>query len=281
MKSTVRIAVTGAAGYAGSYIRQELLAEFKYVESIDILNGQDFNDINPNKYDVVIHFAAISDNSSCELNSVGAVENNILKLYDLLEKLDKSTLFIFASTAAVYGSSQHENLEQEMLHSGISTYTQTKIVGERFCVSNIAKGKNIVILRLGTLFGVSPNMQHRTVVNGMTKTAFTTGEISCVNKMNKRALLSLKDLLTAVRKIINNPIPGIYNLCSDNMSMEDVALLIQRKIKCRIKFSETVDQFSSFSFQISNSKFREIYGEFRDHPIDLACEEIVGDLKNG
>jgi hypothetical protein len=63
--------------------------------------------------------------------------------------------------------------------------------------------------------------------------------------------------------------------------MEDVALLVQRKNKCRINFSETVDAFSSFSFQISNSKFREIYGDFRDHPIELACEEIAGELKNG
>ena len=48
MKSTIRIAVTGAAGYAGSFISKELSSEFKHLEPVDILNGQDFKDLNPN-----------------------------------------------------------------------------------------------------------------------------------------------------------------------------------------------------------------------------------------
>ena len=280
MKSDKTIAVTGAAGYAGSYIVKKLSEDFLKIKTIDKLNGDDFGQMNPNEYEVVIHLAAIPDNNSCDRDPMGTIENNIIKLYNLLERLGNNTLFIFASTAAVYGSSEHENSEDEEIQHGISTYAQTKIIGENFCKANIELGKNIVVLRLGTLFGASPKMKLSTVVNAMTANGFTNGQINCVNRNNMRAILSLHDLTTALTRIIRNPTPGFYNLNSANMNMGEIALLIQEVINCKIVYSEHVDNYSNFTYQISNKKFIQSYGEFRRNSFQETVQEIMEGLTN-
>lgn len=283
-----KICITGASGYAGSFIAKQFQQEPYVVTHVDTKTNFDFVDLHPDDFDVIFHFAALSDNQSCDLNPSQAIENNLVKLYKLLDQLNRKTLFVFISTAALYGApekaggGEHVSHEYDSLDSGLTTYAETKVVGERFCTEALNQGKQIVVLRLGTLYGHSPNMQYRTVVNGMTFSATTTNTISCVNPTNKRALLSLDHLAWALRKLVDNPVCGVYNLKSTNMSMHEIAKKVASNFTdISVVVSENSGPYGGFSFQMSSEKFENSISPIPIRDLDEDIRLIREGILNG
>lgn len=181
----MKILVTGAAGFIGSHLCEELLKDKKHnVIGIDdfigptpfslklknlktLLQEKRFTFIKENLLtadlapllegvDVIFHLAAIPGvRSSWGSHFHPYAAHNIQALQRLLEACREHPIqtFVFASTSSVYGEKQGKVSENTSL-SPLSPYGVTKLTGEKLChVYQQSFGIPIVILRFFTVYG--------------------------------------------------------------------------------------------------------------------------------
>jgi nucleoside-diphosphate-sugar epimerase len=188
----MRVLLTGGAGFIGSIIARKLLADDHYIRIMDTLNyGFDpIRDIMPNKnldlfpgdirksndindalndVDVVLHLAAIVGDPACAVQADNATETNYLSTLRLaVAAKDKGIKkFIFASTCSVYGANE-DLMDETSPKNPQSLYAQTKIYAENGISQFKAEGFEPVILRLSTLYGLSPRLRFDLAVNYLT-----------------------------------------------------------------------------------------------------------------
>ncbi|MCB7159081.1 NAD-dependent epimerase/dehydratase family protein [Bacillus subtilis] len=181
----MKILVTGAAGFIGSHLCEELLKDKKHnVIGIDDFIGptpfslklKNLKNLLPEKrftfikenlltadlapllegVDVIFHLAAIPGVRSSWGNHFHPyAAHNIQALQRLLEACREHSIqtFVFASTSSVYGEKQGKVSENTSL-SPLSPYGVTKLTGEKLChVYKQSFGIPIVILRFFTVYG--------------------------------------------------------------------------------------------------------------------------------
>jgi nucleoside-diphosphate-sugar epimerase len=216
-----RVLVLGGAGYLGSTLVPILLSRGYRVrvldrllfgaESLDGLRGNpyfelmvgDVRDIEAvvaavRDCDAVIDLAAIVGDPACAVNQQLSLEVNraaTRMLVDICKGYGISR-FVFASTCSVYGASDY--LVDELTPPApISVYAETKVASEQLLKDAASPTFQPVILRLGTLFGLSLRPRFDLVVNLLTARAATTQKITIFNGEQWRPFLHVYDAARA------------------------------------------------------------------------------------
>jgi UDP-glucose 4-epimerase len=175
----MKVLVTGGLGYIGSHICVELLSEGHDVIIADNLSNSiidvkskiekiankkvafykiDLCDkaktekiFEENKIDVVIHCAALKAVGESVDEPLKYYRNNLVSTIVLLECMDKFdvNMFIFSSSATVYGASKTMPLTEESAIGATNPYGQTKIMIEQIIEDYAVAHKNFkgIILR--------------------------------------------------------------------------------------------------------------------------------------
>jgi UDP-glucuronate 4-epimerase len=184
-----KILVTGGAGFIGSHLIDNLLAEencrlivvdnfndfystaikraniephlsnqnFKLYE-IDICNREGLREVfAENEFDAIVHLAARAGVRPSLENPAGYLETNVNGTLNLLEltKEFKIEQFVFGSSSSVYGiNSTVPFSEDEKISKPISPYAATKAAGELLChtYSHLYDFRT-VCLRFFTVYG--------------------------------------------------------------------------------------------------------------------------------
>ena len=180
-----RILVTGGAGFIGSHLVEKLLGRGDEVVVVD--NFNDFYDpaikrqnagelsgaeiveadirdggavaelFAKNKFDVVVHLAAMAGVRPSLLDPLHYQDVNIRGTLILLEEIRKSegTRFVFASSSSVYGANEKVPFtEQDDIHCPVSPYAATKRAGELHCFTHHhLYGIPTTCLRFFTVYG--------------------------------------------------------------------------------------------------------------------------------
>ena len=197
------------------------------------------------KSDVILHLAAIT-NAEASFKIKDRVFNNNFqstkKIADLCAKFNKP-IILFSSTS-VYGPiKKNEFLDENVLYHELkpqSPYAECKIKEEKYLMSIKNKKIKFIILRLGTVFGVSPGMRFHTAVNKFCWQAANNQEISVwKNAYNKyRPYLDLKDLNRFLEFIVYEKKyeNQIVNLVTKNFTVRQVLNEIKKIKKIKIKY---------------------------------------------
>ncbi len=245
-----RVLITGGLGYLGTEL-SNFLAKLNYkVKVIDIgyfgnkikrnkrikVVRKDIKNINSSDikgYKKIIHLAAISNDPAALLDSKITWETNVLSTLKLLEECKKNKVkkFIFVSSGSVYGVSKKKKVDEKTPLIPISDYNKTKMVGEKI-VENYKKYFEIVILRPGTICGVSENMRLDLTVNAMTYSALKKNKIVVNGGKQIRPQVHIKDMLNAFNFfLLKKKVGGTYNIGFENFSIIKVAKMIKRVLK--------------------------------------------------
>ena len=148
----MNVLVIGGAGYIGSHTVLELcenghsVAVFdnlstghlinidsraEFIQG-DILNNDDLKDVFNGKFDAVFHFAALKAAGESMLEPEKYATSNITGTINILNQMVENnvTIFIFSSTAAVYGMPEYLPVDENHSINPINFYGHTKLAIE-------------------------------------------------------------------------------------------------------------------------------------------------------
>lgn len=255
----MNILVVGGAGYIGGAVTDilqklnhkvrvydSLVYEESYRKPVDFVCDDVRNVQSLKKQldwaDAVIWLAALVGDGACAINPEISEEINQYSVKWLSENYDGR--IIFTSTCSVYGA-QDGILSENSPTDPLSVYAKTKLEAEQYLI-----GKNALIFRLGTLFGVSDlfaRLRLDLVVNIMTVRAAMTGELTVFGGEQFRPLLHVRDVACAIVEYLDSGFTGIYNLHRQNVRIVDLAYQV------RNHFPDTFIKQTEMEFQDSRN----------------------------
>ena len=294
----MKIFVTGGNGYKGSILIPKLLDLGYKVTSLDsnwfgnyLENHENLNTIRgdirniegiPLKgFDVVIHLANVANDPAVELNPSMSWEINVLAGQQLIEKAKTSNVkqFIFASSGSVYGIKKEEKVTEDLSLVPISTYNKTKMIAEKV-FSSYEKFMKVHSIRPATVCGLSPRMRLDVAVNLLTYQALSKNKITVLGGTQVRPNIHIDDICEVYIHFIRRGDfidSGFYNAGFENISILDIAKLIQQKTSCEIEIRKSNDprSYRQDSTKLINTGFSP------KKNISCAIDELISAFKKG
>ena len=253
-----KVLVIGGAGYIGSALLPKLLARGYKVRLLDMfiygdepiakvaghpnlqIIRSDFRKVDQvvramQGMQAVIHLGAIVGDPACALDEDLTVEINLIATRLLAEvaKGHGISRFIFASTCSVYGASD-ELLNERSALNPVSLYARSKIASERVLLELEDERFRPMILRFGTIYGLSGRTRFDLVVNLLAAKAIIDRKITVFGSDQWRPFVHVEDAAKAVilalesrPDVVRDP---IFNVGSDeqNRTLGQIGELIKR-----------------------------------------------------
>ena len=284
------VLVVGGAGYIGGAVTDallkkknsrirvydKLLYDESYRKPVDFVYGDILDPARLKPHlrwaDTVIWLAGIVGDGACRLDEILTIEVN-QKIVQWLSRNFKGRI-IFTSTCSVYGAQKDAYLDENSPLEPLSLYAVTKLRSEGYL-----KDKNALVLRLGTVFGVSDEyarLRMDLVVNTMTVRACETNRITVFGGDQYRPLIHVKDIGRLIADQTAGRARGIYNLSSFNMTMIDLARRIHRHFpKTQIIQDEMILQ-DNRDYRVSTKKIERDLRYKPRYTLDEGILELAG-----
>ena len=297
---SLRVLITGGAGYVGSVLSEHLLDHGYRVTVVDNLHyGQanlfhlcatsGFDFVNGDarderlmarlvpEADVLIPLAAIVGAPACDRDPQLATSVN-LEAVQLVDRLrSPRQLVVFPTTNSGYGTKTGDvHCTEDTPLEPISLYGRTKVQAE----AELLARPNTITLRLATVFGTSPRMRLDLLVNHFVHEAVTTRYLVIFEKDFKRNYIHIRDVAACFRHCIEHSegmVGRAYNagLDSANLSKEELALTIKKYVpNFFIHFSEIGHDPDKRNYVVSNQRLREAGFEAR-RSLDEGVQELL------
>jgi nucleoside-diphosphate-sugar epimerase len=294
----MKVLITGGAGYLGSTLAEYLLISgyevtvldnllYKQLSVLHLFKRDKFKFIKGDvrnttllqklvsQHDVIIPLAAIVGMPACRDNPQLAIDVNYIHIKNIVDVLRDDQKLIIPNTNSQYGSSP-DIITEESPFKPLSLYAETKCNAESYV---LAKG-NGVVLRLATVFGVSPRMRQDLLVNDFTYKAVTDGYLVLFEGHFKRNYIHVQDIARTFQFMIENyeQCRGeVYNvgLSSANLSKLELAETIKKYLpKLVIKQDEFSKDFDQRNYIVSNEKLESL-GWSPKYDIDYGVKQLI------
>jgi len=281
-----KILIVGGAGFLGSALtsildddftvydnllyHEEYLYPYKFVYG-DVRDENKLKRIFP-KFDTIIWMAAIVGDGACLLHPSLAKEVNEFSVKFLSQHFQKRIIFL--STCSVYGYNRGVLTEKSPV-CPLSLYAETKLNAEKYL-----KEKNALILRLGTLFGISARPRFDLVVNTLCLHAYLDKKITVFGMDKWRPLLHVMDAAKTIKNNLWNNKTGIYNLVAENLRIINIAKKVQ-KVLPRTKLAITESHFEDKrSYKVCSEKAKKELNFKPERDVLFGIRETLGLLKS-
>ena len=296
----MKVLVTGACGYKGTVLVSKLLLAGYEVIAFDIMwfgnyltphdglrvikgDVRDTASVPLDDVDAVIHLSSVANDPCGDLDPQLTWEISCLSTMRLADKAVRMGVehFIYASSGSVYGVKTEQQVTEDLELLPLSEYNKTKMVGERVLLS-YSKDMIVQIVRPATVCGLSPRMRLDVSVNLLTMQALTKNEITVFGGDQTRPNIHIDDITDLYLFFLRRPeLQGIYNAGFENMSINDMALLIQASTNAEILKMPSNDPRS---YRLNSDKLLAT-GFSPQKNVDIAIKEICtayqrGELEN-
>jgi nucleoside-diphosphate-sugar epimerase len=220
----------------------------------------------------LVHLAAITDAASSHENADKVRRTNIDGTARVAEACARRGVpMVLLSTASIYGphgSAIDEDCPRDEIRPQ-SVYAESKLAAEGILRERaLDSGLRYVVLRFGTIFGVSPGMRFHTAVNKFCWQASCAVplEIWRTALEQKRPYLGIDDGSRAILHAIEADLfrGDVYNVVSVNATVADILDEIRRFIP---ELSITLGDHSimnQLSYEVRCERFRRTGFEFHD-----------------
>jgi nucleoside-diphosphate-sugar epimerase len=240
----MKVLVVGHRGFIGPMVVKHLkhsgatvhgIDEGWYDETIRGLNAEHiphsernginarFSDIDSlGTYDVIVWLAAVSNDHMGNLDEFDTFWSNYelpkMKAEDFWDR-NPNGRFVYISSASVYGANG-DIAKEDTATDPLTAYSKSKVKMDEWLTT---QQRSWISLRLGTLWGVAPNMRRDLVVNAFVWEAIhmnhihpkSTAKRPILNVDDAGWIISLGAILPAVQ--------GIYNACAENVTVTQLA----------------------------------------------------------
>ncbi|EKD92212.1 MAG: hypothetical protein ACD_29C00114G0003 [uncultured bacterium] len=286
----MKVLVTGGCGYKGSVLVPKLLKNSHKVIVVDtqwfgnylephenlIVIKADVREPDINWFknvDTVIHLASVANDPCSDLNPKLSWEIGPLATMRIIEMAIKENVkqFIYASSGSVYGVNDSPKVTEDLLLNPLTEYNKTKMVTERVLLSYADK-LAVQIVRPATVCGYSSRMRLDVSVNMMTIQALTNKVMTVFGGNQVRPNIHIDDITDLYLFLLDHPeIVGIYNAGFENLSILEIAKMVQKYVVSDIQVTKSNDPRS---YRLCSDKLLET-GFKPKKTIENAIQEIV------
>lgn len=294
----MKVLITGGAGYLGSTLAEHLLDNgykvtvfdnlmYKQLSLLHLFKRPGFTFIKGDVrnteqlrflvegHDIVIPLAAIVGMPACKDNPQLAIDVNYYHIRKIVDFLRDDQKLIIPNTNSQYGSSL-DIITEESPFKPLSLYAETKCDAEDY----VLKRGNGVVLRLATVFGVSPRMRQDLLVNDFVYKSVVDGYLVLFEGHFKRNYIHVQDIAETFLFMIRNydTCRGqVYNvgLSTANLSKLELAEKIKEHIpNLVIKQDEFKQDFDQRNYIVSNAKLESL-GWAPKYDLDYGISQLI------
>ena len=310
---TKNVLVTGGAGYCGSLLVPQLLAEGYNVTVYDLLYfGDSFlpkdnprlkvvpGDIRDvakltsvlQNQDVVLSLACISNDASFELDESLSTTINLDAFEPMVVAAKKVGVkrFVYASSSSVYGVSDKPNVTEDHPLVPLTLYNKYKGMCEPLLLKHTDDHFVGVIFRPATVCGYAPRLRLDLSVNILTNHAVTNNKITVFGGSQLRPNLHVQDyadlckllLVAPTEKIANQ----IFNCGYQNMSIMEIAHMVKKVVEQEFPQKAPIDIVTTptddnRSYHINSDKIKKTLGFTPKHTIEEAVRDLCRAFRDG
>lgn len=291
----MNVLVTGGAGFIGSHLVQSLSKDNGSVTVIDnlstgkkeYLNSNKINFIernitkcrgNLNNFDAVFHLAAepfSKEKVDWLEESKSIFKTNVTGTHNIFRLTNPNCHFVLISSASVYG--EDRVIPEIRSYNPKSAYGYSKVLAEQVLLHS--NRKNFTIVRPATVIGTRgrcfPNRVMWSLVHNKKCTFFKNGEVI-------RDIIDVRDMVTALTKIMEQKAYGIYNLGTNAEVRGNYLLRTAQHIaeENNLTFKGTTTPFVPDDFVVNSSlNSKKLYKKINWKPI-FTLKESLKDIFN-
>jgi nucleoside-diphosphate-sugar epimerase len=309
---TVKVLVTGGAGYKGCILVPKLLAAGHEVIVYDIMYfGSE--GLAPHKNlrvikgdvrntalyaravagcDSVIHMACISNDPSFELDPAlsRSINYDAFEPMVLASKAAGVRRFIYVSSSSVYGVSDAPEVAEDHPLVPLTDYNKYKGMCEPILFRHQSPDFTVVAIRPATVCGYSPRMRFDLTVNILTNHAVHKRLITVFGGNQKRPNIHIEDVTDLYAQLLEMPAHMIagetFNAGYQNYTINELAQMVREVVEqempelapIQITTTSTNDPRS---YHVSSRKIAEKLGFVPKHTIQDAVRDLCNALKAG
>jgi UDP-glucose 4-epimerase len=254
----MKVAVTGGAGFIGSYLSEKLL-EKHGVKIIDNLSSGDKANIPEeaefveadiksgdleetfSNVDTVFHLAANPKVNTFPEDREKDFEENLRGTRNVVEACEISDVkeLVFTSSSVIYGEEADLPTPEDALLDPISMYGATKAGGEHICqVYQQIFGIDLTILRLANIVG--GRNQKGVIYDFIQKLKNNPDELEILgNGKQRKSYLHVEDAVEGILKAWNSS-ETVFNIGSeDSIDVDSIAEIVTDEMNLDPEFSYT------------------------------------------
>ena len=236
-----RCGITGHSGILGKSIQKNL--NFNYIKfNGDITKIKEVEEwVSKNKFDYLIHLAAIVPTSIVERDFLKSKRVNYIGTKNLINSLIKYRkdikFFFFSSTSHVYNSkNKFFRINEKSVTKPYSKYGKTKLLAENYIKKKLKKIK--IKYCIGRIFSFTHQNQNTSFVvpNLFKKIKKSKGKNNILKNLNHfRDFISADDICSAIELIIKKEITGVINIgTGKKIQILKIANFFAKKFKVRL-----------------------------------------------
>jgi nucleoside-diphosphate-sugar epimerase len=305
--------VTGAAGYIGALVCEEMLSAGRRVRGVDVLlHGQrtvaddltctgieviegDVRDAEVRRRalkgaEEVVHLAAIVGDPACARDPALSQAVNVDAALALVADAAAAGTrrLVFASTCSNYGrmADPATPIDESGTLAPVSLYAEQKVAVERAVLGANGHGLRATCLRFATVYGVAPRMRFDLTVNEFTRDLWADRELEVFGEQFWRPYIHVRDAARAVRTVLQAPderVAGeVFNAgrSGENYRKLDLVEEIHRQIdRGRVHYVRRDED--PRDYKVNFDKIRSVLRFETENTVPDGVAEIVAALDNG
>ncbi len=252
-----RCGITGGSGTLGKYLSKKLPFKFtKYKNRIENKKKL-FNWLSKNKFDLIIHLAAIVPTKKVEKNYHKALKVNYLGTKNIVDAINKNInkpkWFFFASTSHVYNSAYNKKISENESLRPSTKYGFTKVKAEKYIKTNLR-----IPYAIGRIFSYThQNQSISFLIPSLVKKIRIKKKI-LENLNHYRDFVHIDDISSAINLMWKTKAQGVFNIGSGKKTnIKKIANLLNKKLNKSHKILFN-DYKNSTSLVSNNIKLRRL-----------------------